>query len=54
MGTKALAHLLALMIARPGLNDLHNASEKPHRRLWKEVPLYDVGQPLRASLKILI
>ena len=54
VGAETLAHVWSVMVARLGLNDLHNSSEEPDRRPWKEVPLYDVNQPVRASLKILI
>ena len=54
VGAETLAHVWSVMVARLGLNDLHNSSEEPHRCPWKEVPPYDVNQPVRASLKILI
>ena len=54
LGAETLAHVWSVMVARLGLNDLHNSSEEPHRCPWKEVPLYDVNQPVRAALKILI
>ena len=54
MGAETLAHLWSVMVTRLGLNDLHNASEEPHRCFWKEVPSYDVSQPMRTSFKILI
>ena len=54
VSAETLAHLWTVLAARLGLNDLHNASEKPHRCFWKEEPLYDVCQPMRTSLKIFI
>ena len=54
VSAETLAHLWAVLVARLGLNDLHHASEKPHRCLRKEVPLYDVCQPMRTPLKIFV